>query len=161
MSLAAETRAAVREEPFLYDSLRAGVLNYTAAAEFLDLDGDRAAVVAALRRFAEELPPLSRETADVRVRMESGVGPTGDPTDTLVSVGGVSLGPDAGANTAVLAAGAVDAPALARALGRLSIAGVEVVAAGVAGDSLAVVVDRRDGPTAVRVVEESLSTVTR
>jgi len=33
MSLAADTREAVRERPTLYDALRAGVVNYTAAAE--------------------------------------------------------------------------------------------------------------------------------
>jgi len=34
-SLAARTRDAVRDEPFLFDALRAGVLNYSAAARYL------------------------------------------------------------------------------------------------------------------------------
>ena len=55
MSLASETRDAVRARPFLYDALRAGVVNYTAAARELDVDGEVDAVATALRRFAEEL----------------------------------------------------------------------------------------------------------
>jgi|APHM01.1.fsa_nt_gi hypothetical protein len=55
MSLAAETREAVRERPVLYDALRAGIVNYTAAAERLALNGDREAIATALRRFAESL----------------------------------------------------------------------------------------------------------
>ena len=35
MSLAAETREAVRTHPFLLDALRAGVVNYNAAAAWL------------------------------------------------------------------------------------------------------------------------------
>ena len=61
MSLAAETRAAVRERPVLYDALRAGIVNYTAAAESLDLDGETDAIATALRRFAQS---LATEAAD-------------------------------------------------------------------------------------------------
>jgi len=43
MSVAERTRAAVREEPFLHDALRAGVVNYRAAARYLDV-GDEDAV---------------------------------------------------------------------------------------------------------------------
>ena len=49
MTVAERTRAAVRAEPFVYEALRAGVLNYTAAARYLDV-GDESAVSAALRR---------------------------------------------------------------------------------------------------------------
>jgi hypothetical protein len=42
---------------------------------------------------------------------------------------------------------------LAAVVDRLRTADVDVAAAGVAGDALTVVVDRRDGPDALRVVE--------
>jgi len=54
MTVAADARAAVREHPFLETALRAGVVNYTAAARFLDV-GAEEAVAAALRRYAAEL----------------------------------------------------------------------------------------------------------
>jgi hypothetical protein len=63
MSLASETRDAVRARPFLHDALAAGVVNYAAAARALDIGGDVDAITAALRRFAEELsdpdPPMA------------------------------------------------------------------------------------------------------
>ena len=48
MSLAAETRAAVRARPWLLEALRAGVVNYAAAAESLDVDGDTDSIATAL-----------------------------------------------------------------------------------------------------------------
>ena len=50
MTVAAETREAVRDHPFLETALRAGVVNYTAAARFLDV-GEEEAVAAALRQI--------------------------------------------------------------------------------------------------------------
>lgn len=167
MSLAEATREAVRGRPFLLAALRAGVLNYAAAAEHLDLDGGTEAVAAALRRFEADLPAYATERRDVRVRMERGVGRrdagggagAGAGADALVAVGGAAVVPDAGAETAVLATGDVDAAALGVVLGRLAAVGVEATAAGVAGDALAVVVGRRDGATALRTVEDALSSV--
>ena len=152
MSLAAETRRAVRERPFLYDALRAGVVNYSAAARYLGL-GEEDAAVAALRRYAEELPDVAADAYDVRVTMHSGVGPTADG-DPLLTVGETGFA-DGGDSTAVLATGAVDAELLRRVLGRFAAEEVAVEAAGVAGESLLVVVDRRDGADAVRIVEDA------
>jgi hypothetical protein len=45
VTLAAEAREAVRRRPFLYDALGAGVVNYSAAARLLDVDGETDAVV--------------------------------------------------------------------------------------------------------------------
>ncbi|ESS09750.1 MAG: hypothetical protein A07HN63_00557 [uncultured archaeon A07HN63] len=70
MSLAAETREAVRERPALYDALRAGVVNYTAAAETLAIDGDREAIATALRRFAESLDAPDASDRSLTVRMD-------------------------------------------------------------------------------------------
>lgn len=158
MTLAADARAAAREHPFLLAGLRAGVVNYTAAARFLDVDGEEEAVATALRRFAADLPTHDPEDRDVRVTMESGLGLV-DGGDGLLAVGGAALAPEAGDLTGVLATGAVDADALAWTLDRLLAAGVDVEAAGCADEALVVAVPRRSGADAVRVVEAALDGV--
>ncbi|SHG83696.1 DUF7523 family protein [Halobaculum gomorrense] len=179
MTVAEETRAAVRERPFLHDALRAGVVNYAAAAATLDIDADRDAVATALRRFADDLAAgaggtTDGDVVDARVTMERGVGRVdgggdagngadaaatdGDAVDheALLSVGDAAFAVDAGDATAVLARGTVDAIHLERVLGRLRTAGVPVEAAGVTPSALLVVVGRRDGATALRVVETAV-----
>ncbi|WP_224269478.1 DUF7523 family protein [Haloprofundus salinisoli] len=165
MSLAAETREAARERPFLLTALRAGVVNYAAAASSLDLDGDTEAIATALRRYAEELPPLELGERNARVTMKSGVGvvdaadaETTDE-DALARLGGQSVVADAGSQTAILATGEVDADALTTVLGRLQTAEIPVDAAATVGESLLVVVERRDGVNAVRIVEAALEAV--
>ena len=170
MSLAADTREAVRKRPFLLDALRAGLLNYSAAATWLvddaDLDGDPDAVATALRRFREGLPSYTTESRSATVSMRSGVGladgddedETNNAADTLLHVGSVAV-TDGGRDTAVLATGDVDAAALAEVLDRLLAADIDPLAAGVAGESLAVVVGGREGATAVRIVEAALASV--
>ncbi len=163
-SHAAEARQAVREHPFLLDALRAGVVNYTAAAEFLGLDGEDEAVATALRRFADDLPAYETESRDARVRMRRGVGladevADGDGADDPVVVVGDRAVVPGGSMTAVTAEGDVDDDALAAALGRLAAESVVVDAAGVAGDTLAVVVPEPDGATALRAVEAALESV--
>jgi hypothetical protein len=159
MTLAADTRRAVRRQPFVFEALRAGVLNYTAAARFLDV-GDLDPVAAALRRYADELPAHEHTARDVRVTMQSGLGSVAeDESNGLLAVGGCALVPDAGSLTGVLATGNVDTRALAHVLDRLAVENIEVVAAGVAGDGLVVVVGRRAGPDAVRAVEDALAAV--
>ncbi|WP_458206389.1 DUF7523 family protein [Haladaptatus sp. NG-SE-30] len=158
MSLAAATREAVRRRPFLHTALRAGVVNYTAAARSLadDVGDDTDAISTALNRFADELPDYQPETRDARVAMQSGLGESDD--DPLLVVGDTGFAPDSGSLTAVIATGEVDTVALSHVLARLVTAEIEVVAAG-AADSLAVVVERRDGATAVRAVEDALDSV--
>lgn len=157
MSLASETRDAVRARPFLYDALAAGVVNYAAAARELDVDGDVEAITAALRRFTEELPEPDRGTGDgPTVRMKSGLEPVdGEGADGggLLRVGDRGYAAGTGSLTGVLATGDLGARALERALGRLRGHGIGVEAAGVAGGALLVVVGRRDGPGAVRLIE--------
>lgn len=166
MSLAARTREALREQPFLLDALRAGVVNYTALARHLDV-GDPEAVAAALRRFAEDLDarPASGKG---RVRMKRGIenidtvtnGEANSETETgtgthekeLLRVQGQRFGLDGGSLTAILAAGEPDPIALARALARCNVQDIDVRAAGIA-DALVVVVDQRDGPDALRAIE--------
>ena len=163
MTLAADTRSAVRRNPFVFEALRTGVLNYTAAARYLDV-GDLDPVAAALRRYADELPDYESDSRDARVTMQSGLGAVEvaeieDENEALLAVGGRALVPDAGSLTGVLATGAVDARALAHVLDRLAIERTDVAAAGVAGDTLVVAVGRRAGPDAVRTVEDALDSV--
>ena len=155
MTVAADARAAVRAHPFLQTALRAGVVNYTAAARFLEV-GDEAAVAAALRRYAEELDEYVPPDRRASVSMRSGVGQVEDGEAGLLSVGGTAFATDGGSHTAVVAEGQVDPSALADALGRLRTAGVAVEAAAACEGSLAVVVGRRDGADAVRAVEAAL-----
>ncbi|WP_336037463.1 DUF7523 family protein [Halobacterium yunchengense] len=156
MSQASATRSAVDGHPFLRRALRAGVVNHAAAARFIDVDGDEDAVAAALRRYGEDLAPLGAADRDASVSMQSGLGPS---DDGVLVVAGRGYAPGEGRLTALLATGDVDARALAVVLDRLHVAGVDPDAAGVAGDTLAVVVDRRDGADALRVVEDALDGV--
>jgi len=155
MSLAAATRDAVRARPFLYDALRAGVVNYTAAARTLDVEGDTEAVATALRRFAEELPAGPAHGSEARVSMQSGLGRVEDG-DALLVVGDTRLGEGAGSLTGIVASGDLDPGALGEILGRLRAADVPVDAAGVGDATLVVAVGRRDGPDALRVVEAAV-----
>jgi len=155
MTLAERAREAVRARPFVHEALRAGVVNYSAAARLLDV-GEVEAVAAALRRYSEELPDRDASERSVRVSMESGVGRVEDAAAALVSVGGTAFAPDEGSLTAVLANGDVDTPLLTRVLARLEVEDVAIAAAGVADGSLLVVVDRRDGPRTVQFLEETL-----
>ena len=173
MSLAADTREAARARPFVLDALRAGALNHSAAAEWLaeeadlggDGDADTDVIATALRRFREELPAYATAERAASVSMRSGVGVVEGPedddsvdADPLLRVGGAAVVSE-GRDTAILATGDVDAAALAVVLRRLDAVGVAVAAAGVAGDAIVVVVGRRDGATAVRVVEAALAAV--
>lgn len=171
-SLAATTRDAVRARPFLADALRAGVLNYAKAARLLSeevdaLEGaDEDTVTAALRRFREDLETYERPRGDARVSMKSGIGRVdesgsdgtdgdgeADDADALLTVGGTAYA-SGGSETAIVASGDLSPAVLATTLDRLRFADIAIEAAGVAGDSLVVVVERRDGPDALRVVED-------
>ncbi len=156
MTKAAATRTAVDEHPFLRRALRAGVVNHAAAARFLDVDGDEDAVGAAIRRYSEDLPAFDTEARDAHVSMQSGLGAS---DDGLLVVAGRGFEPGEGDLTALLASGDVDTRTLAAALERLHAVDVDPVAAGVAEDTLAVVVERRDGADALRVVEDALDAV--
>lgn len=164
-SLAAATRRAARETPFLVTALRAGVLNYAAAARFVDVEGDHESVATALRRFAEDLPDYGTATSEATVRVESGLdrvsagGDAAPDAPPLLSVADADFAPGDGSLTAVVASGDVGADALAAVLSRLGVEGVTVEAAGVADGGLAVVVDRRDGAAALRATEAALDAV--
>lgn len=165
MSVAERTRAAVAREPFLYDALRAGIVNYSAAARYLEVDGDEESIATALRRFAAELDAEAPGERRASVRLRRGVDvlstnettetATSDNDDPLLAVGTTSM-VDSGDLAAVYANGDVDATALEAILGRLRAADVEVAAAAVAADDLLIAVGRRSGPEALRIVESVL-----
>jgi len=158
MTLASEARAAVRRRPFLRSALAAGVVNYSAAARYLDV-GEVEAVAAALRRYADELSPPDPPTADVRVDMRSGFAAVTAPdADALLTVGDTAFVTGGGDRTAVIATGDLSVAHLASVLARLDAEGVSVVAAGGAEGHLACLVDRRDGVDALRYVEDALDT---
>ncbi|WP_256299957.1 DUF7523 family protein [Haloarchaeobius salinus] len=168
MTLAARTRDAAADHPFLVDALRAGVVNYAAAARFVDVDGEPEAVATALRRYAEALPDYAPSSQSVRVTMQRGLGRVGDDDATaddsvnevLLTVNDVAYGPTAdGERTAVLATGAVDAAFAAAALDRLALADVTVHAMAFDDDSLVALVGRRAGADAIRAVEAAAGSV--
>ncbi|MFB6353515.1 MAG: hypothetical protein ABEJ92_05460 [Halobacteriales archaeon] len=158
MSLAADARAAVDERPFLREALRAGVVNYSAAARAIDIADDVSAVATALRRYADRLPDRAVQSRAATVTMHSGLAHA-EGAEALLSVNGQGFAAAEGNLTGVLATGEVDAAALGHVLGRLASAGVAPTAAGVAGESLCVVVERRDGPGALQAVEAALEAV--
>ena len=157
MTLASETRAAVRREPFLHAALAAGVVNYTAAARYLDIgDEDEETVAAALRRYAADLsPPAPPERSPPRVDMQSGLGPV-DVADALLTVGDVAFGPVDGSLTAITISGDVSATDLGPVLARLGVEGIEVEATGGSDGHVVCLVDEADGVDALRAVEETL-----
>lgn len=160
-SLAERARATVDSRPFLREALRAGVVNYAAAARTLDVDGEGDALATALRRYADELREYEDESRRASVSMRSGVGELDDgtpPADALLTVNGTRYG-DGGQLTALVGSGDVDATALSAVLQRLAVEDIVPDSAGVAGDTLVVIVGRREGATAVRAVENALEHV--
>lgn len=155
MTVASEAREAVRREPFLHAALRAGVLNYTAAARYLDV-GEEEAVAAALRRYAADLSPPDDHDGSARVDMRSGLGAC-DHADALLVVGDTALGSGGGDLTAIVATGDFAAATLGDVLARLRVEGVEVAAAAGSEGHLVVAVPRRAGIDALRYVEDVLS----
>lgn len=147
-SLAAQTRAAVDAHPFLRDALRAEVLNFAAAARFLDVEGEEEAVATALRRYAADLPPIRSREGSVRVTMHRGI----DSADPVLTVGDRSPAGDA---TAILAVGDVDAHLLGVVANRLDGSEVTTRGLGLAGDALVAIVDRGAGRVAVEIVEDA------
>jgi len=156
VTLAADTREAVRTHPFLHDALQAGVVNYTAGARFLGVGGDVEAVATALRRYAESLEEGASDDRNrpTTVTMQRGTGVAQAGEEAVLTVGDAGLVPGKGSLTVVLATEAVDATTLEHVLGRLRIADVAVEAAGLTDGSLTVAVPDREAATAVRLVED-------
>ena len=159
MTLAGDARETVRRHPYLVTALRAGVVNFAAAARSLEVSDDTDAVAAALRRMADRLPDLDTRPTAARVTMRSGV--ESDGAGELLAVGGAAFDVREGLNTAIVATGEIDAAALEHVLGVCRVNDIDVVAGGMADGELVLVVDRRDGPHALRLVESALEAVPR
>lgn len=154
MTIAERTREAVRTEPFLHEALRAGVLNYTAAARYLDV-GDVDAVSAALRRFGDDLEPAA-DDGTARVRMHSGLGRRReDDSDepALPGIDGAGFVPDAGSLTAIVATGDICTRHCASVLSVVDAHDIEVTAFGMRAETLVLVVANSAAPETVRLVE--------
>ncbi len=162
MSLASETRRAAEAHPFLISALRAGIVNYTAGARFLEVDGETDAVATALRRYAEDLPEYESRSGTARVTMESGIGPL-EPTSEssgeaqeLLTVGESAFGPGGDGFTAILVTGDIDPSRLATGLQALALEGIGIEGAGICDGTMIVVVERLEGANAVRAIERVL-----
>jgi len=151
-SIADRTRCALKAQPFVYEALQAGVLNYRAAARTLDVTGDTDAIATALRRYGEDLPRESPPGVTVRMRRNVSIG-TDAADPGLLTVGSTTVQDDgAGDATALLLRGA-NARTLARATLRLALEDIMLLAAGVAEDTAILVVPADAGTTALRAVE--------
>jgi hypothetical protein len=148
-SIAARTRRAVDRTPFVRQALRAGVLNYTAAARRLDVDAEPDAVASALRRYEADLPALDDADRTVRVRMDN------TPAETLLAVAGQEA--ETQDQTALLLSGEVDPGTFGRAVAALQAASLAVTAAGFVQDQGVVLVPDADGSAALRIVESVLA----
>lgn len=159
MSLAAQTRTAVRKHPFLLDALRAGVLNYTAAARFLDVEGDEEAIATALRRYGEELDGYEETATSATVTMQRRVGIAQAPApDALFQLGDVGVTAD-GPYTAISASGDVPPEALGAVCGHLRAAGIDLAAAAGVDGEVTLVVDTDDAVDALRIVEDAVESL--
>lgn len=156
MNTAAAAREAIRRHPSLLVALRAGVLNYSAAARFLDLE-DVDAGAAALRRYANELPAYVGEPPELRIRVLGEVGPISDPSEALLVVGETHLGEGEGDWSAVLATGEIAPADAGGILEALRVQGIEPVAAGAEPGRFVLVVERGETHTAIRAVEETVT----
>ena len=138
MSLAAITRRAVRKTPYLYDALRAGIVNYSAAARMLNLEGQDAAISVSLQRLSKELPPLEMASIDASITISS------DETKQRAKI--VIEGP-------------VDAKALSHLILVCHMNEIRIIEASVVMGEIDIVVEWKDGPNSLRLIERALESI--
>lgn len=158
MSLASRARSEVDRYPFLRRGLQAGVINYTAAARFLDIDGDIDAVATALRRYANELDDPRFSDRTVAIRMQSGVDLRTETDDRLLVVDDVGVESDGGPYTAISVSGAIEIDRYRRALAILDAEGIETVASGISDETMVVITPNQQAARAVDVIEAVMQT---
>ncbi len=154
MTIAEDTRVALRRHPFLREALQTGVINYTAAARFLDV-GEVEAVAAALRRLSAELPPGEPTSRDVRIRIIRDIGQVGTTEDALLQIGEDLLGPADAGETALQVEGTLDAGYVGAVCTRMGAERLSIAAAGWTDDRLILVVERTDVADAIRILEDT------
>lgn len=161
MSRAEQARTAIRTQPFIHEALRAGVLNYHAAARLLDVDGDPEAIATALRRYEETLDSPTASGTPPIVRLERNVGITDGPgDDPLLTVDGLTVTSE-GDYAAVLVTGMETTRAFAKAVTRVTLSDIPLRATGgafpSAGTATAVfVVPTERGTDALREIEATI-----
>ena len=161
MNTAAATRAAIDRVPWLRRALRAGLLNAAAVAAWLDIPADTDAVAAAVRRYGADLAPLEETAPSVTVRMRSGIGHGPDDDDTILGVLDGAISGKGDGLTGIVCTGEVDASLLAVCIERLAAGSIVVDAAGIIASAAVIIVPQRDGPAALRMVEEAVTGVYR
>lgn len=142
MSTAAAARRAIRAHPFLLAALRAGVLNYSAAARFLELD-DVEAGAAALRRLGNEETEVGPREPELRIRIER------DVPAALAD----SLESDQADLRAIVATGSIASMTVARIVARFDDADVDLLGMTWTPDRLTIAVASSSTATALRCVE--------
>ena len=157
MTIAEVTREATRRHPWLIEALRAGVVNFAAAARFLDV-GDDEAVAAALRRFADDLPALDVDRPNVRIRMRRDVDRADLAADDLLPATSADGEGEPSSLTALIVRGDVAPGHVAVVLTRLEQAGIHVSAVAAADSRATIAVPRADGARALRMVESTVTT---
>ena len=153
MSVAAATREAIRAHPFLLDAMRLDILNFTAAARFLDV-GETEAVAAALRRMSADLSPAHSTSDELRVRMDRGIEAV-DREEALLQIGEVGFGRGDGPHTGITVTGASDARTVGTILLRLANADIELIAVASTSKQFILIVPSASAATTIRCVEET------
>ena len=138
MSLAAITRREVRKTPYLYDAIRAGIVNYSAAARMLDLEGQDAGVSASLQRLSKELRPLEMVRIDANITISS------DETKQQAKVA---------------VEGPVDAKILSHLILVCHMNGICIIEASILMGEIEIVVEWKDGPNSLRLIERALESI--
>ncbi|WP_415487561.1 hypothetical protein [Candidatus Hikarchaeum yamanae] len=138
MSLAAITRREVRKTPYLYDAIRAGIVNYSAAARMLDLEGQDTAVSVSLQRLNKELPPLEMERIDANITISS------DETNQQVKI---------------MVEGPVDAKILSHLILVCHMNEIRIIEASISRGEIQIVVEWKEGPNSLRIIERALESI--
>lgn len=138
MSLAASTRRKVKNTPYLYDALRAGIVNYSAAARMLDLEGEDTAVSVSLQRLSKDLSPLEMSSVDANITINS------DEVKQRVKI---------------LIEGGVDAKILSHLILVCHMNEIHVREASMEDKKINIVVGWKDGPNSLRLIEMALRSV--
>lgn len=154
MSVAAATREAIKAHPFLLDAMRLDVLNFTAAARFLDV-GETEAVAAALRRLSTDLSPAHSTSVDLRVRMERGIGEV-HKEEALLQIGEAGFGKVNGPFAGIIANGTSDARTVGTVLLRVAEADIELIASAATPTQFILIVPSTAAATSIRCVEETM-----
>jgi|TARA_Y100000817_G_scaffold307468_1_gene293978 hypothetical protein len=138
MSLAAITRREVRKTPYLYDAIRAGIVNYSAAARMLDLEGQDTAVSVSLQRLNKELPPLEMARIDANITISS------DEINQQVKI---------------VVEGPVDAKILSHFILVCHMNEIQIIEASISMGEIQIVVEWKEGPNALRIIERALESI--